>query len=112
MKEDRTYVLHIRDAIERIVAYTKDGKSEFLAETIVQDAVIRNLEVIGEAAKQVSEDLRAECPEVPWAKMAGLRDVLIHGYMTVDLEIVWDVVSNRLPPVADQIADLLEPRQL
>ncbi len=110
MKDDRTYLLHIRDAIERIRAYTDGGKPEFLAKPIIQDAVIRNLEVIGEAAKQVSDDLRSEYPDVPWSKMTGLRDVLIHGYMTVDLEIVWDVVSNRLPKVAKSVSAVLQDR--
>ena len=64
---------------------------------MVQDAVIRNLEIIGEATKKLPPDLRDRRPGVPWSRIAGMRDVLIHDYFEVDLQIVWDVVKNRLP---------------
>ena len=84
----------------------------FLAETIVQDAVIRNREVIGEAVKNLSDHLRQAHPEVPWSRIAGLRDVLIHEYFGVRLETVWAAVENRLPELRRHIAALLgtDPR--
>src|SRR3989304_2502329 len=78
-------------------AHAAGGKDRFLAEPIVQDAVIRNLEVIGEAVKSLSPELRAHRPEVPWTQIAGMRDVLIHQYFGVNLETVWNVVERRLP---------------
>ena len=75
MKDDRVYLLHIRDAIARIESYTSGDKSRFLQDTMIQDAVIRNLEVIGEAVKNLSADLRSQHPQVPWGRIAGMRDV-------------------------------------
>ena len=89
MSEDRSYLLHIRDAIEKIFAYTAEGRNRFFAETMVQDAVIRNLEVIGEATKQLSQSTREEHPDIPWKNIAGMRDLLIHRYFGVDLNAVW-----------------------
>lgn len=79
--------------------------------TLIQDAVIRNLEIIGEATKALSPEFRAKYSGIPWANMAGMRDVLIHGYMGVDLNIVWDVVSVRLNPIVDEIERLLGETQ-
>lgn len=78
MKDDRVYLRHIRDAITRIESYVGGGREAFLADNMIQDAVIRNLEVIGEAVKNLSSDLRAQHPDIPWTRIAGMRDVLIH----------------------------------
>lgn len=107
MKDDRLYLSHIRDAIARIQTYTSPGKSVFFSETIVQDAVVRNLEVIGEAVKNLSPSLRVQHPEVPWVRIAGMRDVLIHDYFGVRLETVWNAVENRLPELKQHIDALL-----
>jgi uncharacterized protein with HEPN domain len=108
MKEDRVYLLHIAEAIATIQEYVSTGRANFFAKKMIQDAVIRNLEIIGEAVKNISPVTRRNTPEVPWQKIAGLRDVLIHDYFGVDLETVWLVVENRLPPLALHIALLLE----
>jgi uncharacterized protein with HEPN domain len=107
MKDDRVYLRHIRDAITRIESYVGGGRSAFLAETMVQDAVIRNLEVIGEAVKNLSSELRGRYPDVPWARIAGMRDVLIHGYFGVRIETVWAAVENRLPELKRLVDELL-----
>ncbi len=78
-----------------------------MANTMMQDAVIRNLENIGEATKGLSPNLRERYPGIPWSSMAGMRDVLIHGYMGVDLGIVWDVVVNRVGPILAEIERVL-----
>ena len=103
MKDNRAYLLHIRDAINRIILYTRRGKSAFLSDPKTQDAVIRNLEVIGEAAKNVSPAFKAEKDAIPWKSMAGMRDKMIHEYFGVDLEIVWTVVRKEMPRLLRRI---------
>lgn len=97
MKDDRTYLLHIRDAIARIMEYTGGGKESFLASPIAQDAVVRNIEIIGEAAKRLSEKFKNEHPTIPWKRISGMRDKVIHEYFGVDLQLVWEVVERDLP---------------
>jgi uncharacterized protein with HEPN domain len=103
VKEDRVYLAHIRDAIDRIETFTSGGHERFLSEAIIQDAVIRNLEVIGEAVKGLSDELRAANPDIPWKQIAGMRDVLIHHYFGVKLESVWQVVVEHLPPLKSHV---------
>jgi uncharacterized protein with HEPN domain len=107
MKDDRVYLRHIRDAIARIESYVSGGSGAFFADTMIQDAVIRNLEVIGEAVKNISGDLRAQHPDIPWARIAGMRDVLIHEYFGVRVETVWAAVENRLPELKRHVEALL-----
>lgn len=107
MKDNRVYFLHIRDAVKKILQYTHSGKEAFLADTMMQDAVVRNLEIIGEALKNVSENFTAAHPDVPWKKMMGMRNKLIHEYFGVDLEIVWKVVERELPDFQARIDAIL-----
>jgi uncharacterized protein with HEPN domain len=88
VKDDRVYLWHIRDCIDRILDYTRDGQGVFLADTKTQDAVIRNLEIIGEAVKNISGDLKSVYPDIPWQRIAGMRDRMIHEYFGVNLQIV------------------------
>ena len=107
MNDDQVYLAHIRDAVQRIEAYTSGGPEQFFADSMVQDAVIRNLEVIGEAVKGLSEPLRLANSDVPWKQIAGMRDVLIHHYFGVKLATVWQVVIEHLPPLRKRVAELL-----
>ena len=99
MKDERVYLLHALEAIDAILGYTSDGRDAFFADRKTQDAVIRNIEIIGQAVKGVSDDTRALEPGVPWRQIAGMRDKLIHEYFGVDLNLVWDVVERDLPEV-------------
>ena len=98
MKDDSIYVDHILKSIKNILEYTKDlNKTEFSASTLIQDAVIRNFEIIGEASKKVSDEFRKVHHEVPWKEMAGMRDKLIHDYIGVDIDVIWKTVIQDLP---------------
>ncbi len=110
MKDDLVFLQHISDAIKNIERYTDGGEEVFYSTTMIQDAVIRNLEIIGEAVKNISPAIRIEYPDVPWKKIAGLRDVLIHHYLGVDLETVWLVVEKRLPSLLERIEFMLSHR--
>ena len=106
---DREFLEDIREAAQRVIAYTDEMTYEtFMADTKTQDAVIRNLEIIGEATKNLSMDLRDKHPGAPWSGMAGLRDKLIHHYFGVNLDIVWNIVTAELPDVASQIEAILQ----
>lgn len=108
MNPDIAFLGHIQEAIRRVNEYTRDGEDEFFARTLVQDAVVRNLEIIGEATKNLSREMRDRYPDVPWKNMAGMRDVLIHNYLGVDLSTVWEVIGKRLPEVERRIAVILD----
>jgi len=98
----------ILEAIERIRDYTGGMDLErFQADRKTVDAVVRNLEILGEAAKNVPPQVRALTPHVPWPKIAGMRDILIHAYFIVDCAIIWDVVENKLPDLKAAAACLL-----
>ena len=97
MKDDRLYLDHILEAADRIVTYGECGEEVFRRDLMVQDAIVRNLQVMGEAVKKVSPQTRTAHPEVPWKDAAGMRDRVVHGYFGVSLEIVWDVVQNHVP---------------
>lgn len=109
---DSDYLDHIGDAIARIKRYTA-GRSEadFLGDEFVQDGVIRNLEIIGEAATKLSPELKASNRNVPRGEISGMRNRLIHGYISVNLEIVWSTVQKVLPNFLDQIESIRRERR-
>ena len=103
------YVEHIHNCILKIKEYTFGIHEEnFLKNTLIQDAVIRNYEIIGEATKQLNEDFRIKYPEIEWKKIAGMRDKLIHNYIGVDLWAVWGVVETIIPTLEIQIEEILK----
>ena len=107
-RTDKDFLYDIQEAVRRIKAYTHEMTyKEFLADTRTQDAVIRNLEIIGEATKKLSVRLRNQYPSVPWKEMAGARDRLIHHYFGVDIEVVWKISIAELSDLTSQIAEIL-----
>ena len=107
MKDDRVYLLHVRDALEAIATYTGAGRDAFMADRKTQDAVIRNLEIIGEAVKRLSSSLTNAHPGIPWRQIAGMRDKLVHDYFGVDLDLVWGVIERELPTVRKTVDAVL-----
>ncbi|HLS08494.1 DUF86 domain-containing protein [Lentibacillus sp.] len=108
MKHDRVYLTHILECIHSIESYLPNGKADYFNSKMTQDAVIRNLEIIGEATKQIFKELKLENSDMPWREMAGLRDILIHEYFGVDNEIVWNVVEKEPPKLNEDITELLK----
>ncbi len=107
-RDYKVYFKDILEAINKIERYTKDVKYEdFKNNDLIQDGVIRNLEIIGEAVKNVPQDIKRNYPEIEWRKIAGLRDILIHAYFGIDIEIIWDIVENKVPELKRIIEKIL-----
>lgn len=112
MKKDKAHLKDILDAISDIEKFIENLKEDdFYKNKEKQYAVVRALEIIGEATKNVSKELRAEYREIPWKDIAGLRDKLIHGYFGIKLELVWTTIKDKLPPLKRQIFDILKDKE-
>ncbi len=107
MKDDRIYLNHILEAIEDIERYAALGYEAFIRERMQQDAVIRKLEVIGEAVKQLSAATKTARSEIQWREIAAMRDKMIHEYFGVNLELVWAAVEHNLPALKQAAKELL-----
>lgn len=107
IKDDSVYLQHITDAIQRIQEYTKDIDHEtFAANTLIQDGVIRQIEIIGEAAKRVSSKLQEDSQHIPWKDIVGMRNKLIHDYFGVDTDAVWDTVQKDIPVLQNGLSKI------
>lgn len=111
MKDGSVYLRHIAGSLARIGEYVPKDRQAFFDDTQCQDAVMRNLAVIGEAVKKLPTSIRSQHPEVPWKDIAGMRDVLIHDYVSVDITLVWDTVQRDLPILRAAVNALLDERQ-
>jgi len=108
-RDELVYLEDILESIERIEVYTHNlSESEFEKNTEKQDAVLRRIEIIGEAVKNISHDTRQKYPEVPWRKMAGMRDVVIHQYFGVSLGMVYRVAIVDLPQIKGRLENIIE----
>jgi uncharacterized protein with HEPN domain len=97
MKDDVVYFDHIRECIRRIEENVSKGKEEFLRSHTLQDAVLRNLQTMSEATQSLSENLKNTHPEIEWARIVAFRNVLVHNYLGIDLEIIWEVIERDVP---------------
>ena len=108
-KDPTVFLKHIVQCIRNIEEDTKHfSKEKFIASRTIQDAVIRNIEVIGEAVKYIPSEFKKRYGEIPWVDISGMRDKLIHGYFGIDLNIVWDVIIKDLSLLKKQILEILE----
>jgi uncharacterized protein with HEPN domain len=106
VKDDRLFLIHVRESIGRIEEYTADGREAFFADTRTQDAVLRNLQTLSESTQRLSSDLKAAHPEVDWRGISGLRNILVHDYLGINLVRVWEIVERDLPLLKRQVEAL------
>lgn len=108
-RECKLYLRDILESIEKIEKYTTNTSfDEFRENDMVVDGVIRNLEIIGEAVKNLSGEIKTEYLNIEWKKIAGLRDIICHEYFGVDLDIIWDVIENKIPELKTAINKIME----
>lgn len=107
MKDNLVYIEHILNSIEKILAFTrKMTRSDFEKNEMVQDAVIRNFEIIDEATKKISNDFKKLHTDIPWREMAGMRDKLIHDYLGVDTAVLWETIKSDIPVLKELISKI------
>jgi uncharacterized protein with HEPN domain len=109
IKSDLAYVDHILDCIRKINDFSKDlSLRDFRKSELVQDAIIRNIEIIGEASKKISKDTKQTYYKIPWKEIAGMRDKLIHDYIGVDVDVVWKTIKEDIPILEAMISEITE----
>ena len=106
-KDVTVFVKHILESIALIEEYiSKISVDDFMKSRQIQDAVMRRLEIIGEATKNIPDSFRKEYPDIPWREIAGMRDILIHNYFGVDLELTWTTIKENLPDLKHKLPDI------
>ena len=108
MRDDVARLQDILDAIEKIEKFTHEGRDAFNADERTQVWVVYHLEILGEAANNISAEILQAHPEIPWSKIIGMRNVLAHQYFGIDLDIVWQVIERDLPQIKPNIEDILK----
>ena len=108
MKDDRFYLIHVTECIARVKEYVTPGQEAFMASNLIQDAVLRNLQTLGESARRLSDETKAQSPEVDWRGIIGFRNVMVHNYLGITLDRVWQVIEKDLPTLEHQIQLIVE----
>lgn len=108
MRHPRERLLDILEAIDHIVRYAQRGREAFENNELIQIWCVRHLQIIGEAARNLPDDVRALAPGIPWSSIVGMRHILVHGYFDVDVDLVWDVVEHKIPALKPEIEELLQ----
>jgi uncharacterized protein with HEPN domain len=108
MRDDRERLLDVLDAIEGIRKYAARGKNAFKEDELIQTWILHHLQILGEAASRISDDLREQYHEIPWHKIIGMRNILVHDYFAIDIDVVWSVIENDLPELERSIRRLIK----
>lgn len=111
MKDDTVYLRHIQECIQRIEENVAEGRERFITSHTLQDAVLRNLQTMSESAQRLSDDLKATHPEVEWHRIAAFRNILVHDYLGIDVERVWDITQRDVPGLKRAILTMLKDSQ-
>lgn len=109
VKDDQVYVTHMLECIEKIEDYTGDDEYAFCQSTLIQDAVIRNLQILAESSQRLSQTLKDNYPQIPWREVSGFRNVLVHDYLGIDLDTIWSVVAVELPTIKKALLQMQKP---
>jgi len=108
MKDDKLYLIHIDECIARIESYVADvDKEQFLDSTLIQDAVVRNLQTMAESTQRLSDEIKDNNSQIDWFKISGFRNVLVHDYLGLDIERVWNILENELPALKKAVQEML-----
>ncbi|MEN6338264.1 MAG: DUF86 domain-containing protein [Phycisphaerales bacterium] len=108
MKDDRVYLRHILECIRRIEEDTAGGKDVFFASRTSQDAVLRNLQTLAESTQRLSEELKMRHPQVEWRRIAAFRNILVHDYLGIDMERIWEIAQRDVPTLKTTVLSMLE----
>jgi len=108
MKDDTVYLRHIQECIRRIEENVAEGRERFMSSHTLQDAVLRNLQTMAESTQHLSEDLQAAHPEVEWHRIVAFRNVLVHDYLGIDMERIWQITQRDVPELKRAILTILE----
>lgn len=108
MKDDRLYLIHIKEAIQHIEEYTQDGEEAFFDDGKTQDAVLRNPHTLAESSQRISQNIKATYPQVDWRTISAFRNVVVHDYLGVSLELIWDIIDTDPPHLKQKITEILE----
>lgn len=108
MKDEIVYLRHILECVRRIEENTSEGRDRFMASHTLQDAALRNLQTMGESAQRLSDNLKATRPEIEWSRIVAFRNVLVHGYLGIDMDIIWEIIQRDVPILKKAIFAMLE----
>jgi uncharacterized protein with HEPN domain len=108
MKDDTVYLRHILECIRRIEENTADGRDRFMSSHTLQDAALRNLQTLSESTQRLSDNLKETQPTIEWRKIEAFRNVLVHDYLGIDLEIIWEIIQRDIPKLKQAILSMLE----
>jgi uncharacterized protein with HEPN domain len=107
MRDPKERLQDILDAIDQIMRYAVRGKAAFVDDELIQSWIVRHLQIIGEAARALPDEIKKATPQVPWSKIIGMRHILVHDYFYIDAEVVWEVIEKDLPLLRDEIEKLV-----
>jgi uncharacterized protein with HEPN domain len=108
MKDDQLYLIHVKECVTRILEFTADGKDAFFADRRTQDAVLRNLHTLSDSIQRISPGLKVDHPTLKWREIAAFRNVIVHDYLGIDLDQIWDIIELDLPVLKTEVESILK----